>query len=168
MHSSKGNNFDETMTKVKKKNEYGILTIEIEKLADKPLGFYIRQDNGIFINDIKSEALNGLLCVNDEIISINEVVIKNQILDDVVKMMLSTTSLSLTVKRAISKPYDIVNGKVDQSYSHKLFNVNKSYDDHDVDETCTKITNFFKLNETCNSKKVNNLGEFIMRLFISL
>jgi hypothetical protein len=170
--NSIGNDFDETMTKVKKKNEYGILTIEIEKIADKPLGFYIRQGDGIFISDVKSETLKGLLCLNDEIISINDTVIKNQTLDDVVSMMLSLTSLSLTLKRSILKPYDIVNGKVDQSYSHKLFNVNNDYFDEDdgddgLEEACTKIKNLFKRNETLNSNKVtNNIGEFIFSLFI--
>ena len=173
------NNLNKMTRKVRKKNEaFGILTIDIEKLADKPLGFYIQQNEisgGIFINEVKSETLKGLLCVNDEIISINDKIIKNLNLDDIVSVMLSMTSFSLTIKRSSvddeSRPYDIVNGKVDQSYSHKLFNnTSNCYDDnedYEVGETCTKIKSLFNdisREEENKMKKVNELSEFLFKI----
>jgi hypothetical protein len=146
-----------------------IFTIQIEKQAGQTLGFYINKiQNGIFINEINKDGLLKLLCVNDEIVGINNTRIKDMDLDEIVGLLSSLTSFSLTIKRIVvdslkvedfetPKTYDIINGKVDQSYSHKLF-INKNYSD-DEDEVTDKVKNLFnyysnnKNYRLCNEKK---------------
>ena len=160
MENSKTQTNFET-TRVTKKNEFGIITIEIEKEANKPLGFYIsKNEKGVFIDDIKFDTLKALLCKNDEIIKINGKIIKNTGLEDVVGLLSSMNRFTLTLKRCIetdSKPkaYDIINGKVDQTYSHKLFiNAIESSDEED-DEPASHVHNLF--NYYSNSPRKESL-----------
>jgi len=88
-----------------------IQTVEITKQPGQTLGFYIREGNGVdrwtgvFISRIavgSVVAQNGLLRVNDEILSINTVDVTNMSLDDVVILMSIPKRLVLSIR--VQKP----------------------------------------------------------------
>lgn len=91
-----------------------IQTVEIIKQPGQTLGFYIREGNGVdhttgvFISRIANGSVvarNGLLRVNDEILSVNSVDVTHMSLDDVVILMSIAKCLVLTVR--FQKPHTL-------------------------------------------------------------
>lgn len=94
------------MESTENENE-SIQTVEIIKQPGQTLGFYIREGNGVdrtsgvFISRIANGSVvarNGLLRVNDEILSVNSVNVTHMSLDDVVILMSIAKCLVLTVR----------------------------------------------------------------------
>jgi hypothetical protein len=138
-------------------NNFVFCTIDIERRHGQTLGFYITQEayvdpvanthnKGIFICKITDECQSKIrraINLFDEIVRINDSCVTDMCMETVVFMLASHTSTHMVIKRRIvassdnnklppikQKNYDIVNGKVDQTYSHKLFHV--SYNDDKV------------------------------------
>ena len=88
-------------------NSYLIRKVEIRKVPEKSLGFYVRQgdgwdrQDGIFISRLilgSYVEANDFLRVGDEILKVNEVDVSDFSLNDVVLMMQMVDKLLLTVK----------------------------------------------------------------------
>jgi len=88
-------------------NSYLIRKVEIRKVPEKSLGFYVRQGDGwdrrdgIFISRLilgSYVEANDFLRVGDEILKVNEVEVSDFSLNDVVLMMQMVDKLLLTVK----------------------------------------------------------------------
>ena len=95
-----GDHLDET-------GRYIIRNVPIVKHSTIPLGFFIRQGDGllrkdgIFVSRIAKESVveaNGLLKVGDEIVAVNHVDVEGFSLDDVVRLIQIPRKLILTIK----------------------------------------------------------------------
>jgi hypothetical protein len=110
--------------------------IFINKKSGETLGFFIcnRKDNknrnGIFICGFNNLTFNNKdLKLNDEIIKINEVSIENMKIDDIVHFLQSQSTYELTIKRQNLK-FEIIHGRNDSNYSHKLYSLKRSSQKH--------------------------------------
>ena len=95
-----GDHFDET-------GRYIIRNVPIVKHTTLPLGFFIRQGDGlfkkfgIFVSRVTKGSIvdtNGLLKVGDEIVAVNYVDVEGFSLDDVVRLIQIPRKLILTIK----------------------------------------------------------------------
>ena len=92
---------------VDEKERFVYRTVDITRLSSSPLGFFIRQGDGlfkkcgIFVSRVSEGSVvdaNGLLEVGDEIVQVNGVDVAGFSLDDVVQMIKIPKRLVLTVK----------------------------------------------------------------------
>jgi len=95
-----GDHFDETRRCI-------IRNVPILKISTSPLGFFIRQGDGllnkqgIFVSRVTKGSIvdaNALLKVGDEIIAVNQVDVEGFSLDDVVRLIQIPRKLILTIK----------------------------------------------------------------------
>ena len=112
---------------------YIIRNVPIVKHSTLPLGFFIRQGDGlfrkygIFVSRIARGSVveaNGLLRVGDEIVAVNHVDVEGFSLDDVVRLIQIPRKLILTIKTNASVFKR--SSSVGESYSYVTTNIGKT------------------------------------------